>query len=192
MLHSKGVVFSLDGGSTFFITTEPININDISIDPSGDGLLCQSENEFPTPGSRHWYINPEMESTATEDRILYDDDRRWVRTRVTLSNNIQQVIMRRQSASGSVEGIFTCQIGNDINPIRSLYVLYPSELYYYLPLITNTTKYKSYYSAVCHRDIIRLSDYVGKAALTQASRTEYILKASKLLHVSHCTTGALF
>ena len=42
------------------------------------------------------------------------------------------------------------------------------------------------------RDIIRLSDYVGMAGLTQASRTEYILKASKLLHVSHCTTGALF
>ena len=135
------MVFSLNGGTTVFITTDPIDINDISIAPSGDGLICQSEIEIPDgPGSRLWYINPEMESTEEEDRILYDDDRRWVRTRVTLSNNIQQAIMRRQSATGSVEGIFTCEIGNDINPIRSLYVLYPCELYYYLPLITNTTK----------------------------------------------------
>ena len=124
--------FSLDGGSTFFTTTEPININDISIEPLGDGLLCQSEMELPDPpgpGSRHWYINPEMESTAIKDQIVNDiDDRRWVRIRVTLPNDIHQVIMRRQSATGSVEGIFTCQIGIDNNPIRSLYVLYPSEL----------------------------------------------------------------
>ena len=132
--------FSLDGGTTVFITTEPININDISIDPSGDGLICQSEMEIPGgPGSRNWYINPEMESTASEDQILNDvDDRRWVRIRATLSNNIHQMIMRRQSASGSVEGVFTCQLGLDINPIRSLYVLYPSELlltYYNISLL---------------------------------------------------------
>ena len=126
--------FSLDGGSTFFTTTDPININDISIDPSGNGLLCQSEVVLPSGGSRHWYINPEMVSTALEDRILNDgvDDSGWVKTRpITSSNSIYQVIMRREAATGSVEGIFTCQIGNDINPIRSLYVLYHSELYYY-------------------------------------------------------------
>ena len=130
--------FSLDGGSTFFIITEPININDISIDgSSGDGLLCQSQMMLPDPpgaGGRNWYINPEMESTASEDQILNDvDDRRWVRTRAILSN-IHQVILRRESATGAVEGRFTCQIGNDNNPTRSLYVLYPSELlltYYY-------------------------------------------------------------
>ena len=48
-----------------------------------------------------------------------------VRTRNTLTNNIQQVIMRREAASGSVEGVFTCELGLDMNPI---YVLYPSEL----------------------------------------------------------------
>ena len=121
--------FSLNGGTTVFITTDPININDISIDPSGDGLLCQSEMVLESIGGRNWYINPEMESTASEDMILNAvDERGWVRTRVTLSNNIQQVIMRRQSDTGSVEGIFTCQLTLDINPIRSLYVLYPSEL----------------------------------------------------------------
>ena len=126
-------MFSLDGG-TFFITTLPININDISIDPSGDGLICQSEIQLPDPagtGGSNWYINPEMESNATEDQIINNDDRGWVRTRLPPSNNIHQVILRRQSATGSVEGIFTCEIGNDINPIWSLYVLYPSELYYY-------------------------------------------------------------
>ena len=154
-------MFSLDGGSTFFITTGPININDISIDPSGDGLLCQSEMVLVSAGNRHWYINPEMESTAMEDQITDGDVRGWVRTRVGLSNNIRQVIMRREAVSGAVEGVFTCEIVNDINPIRSLYVLYPSELLltYYNNIITNTTKYniivllvKRYYNSmmVCH------------------------------------------
>ena len=80
-----------------------------------------------------------MESTATEDQILsVGDNRGWVRTRLALSNNIQQAIMRREAASGAVEGVFTCQLGLDINPIRSLYVLYPSELLltYYNNIIT--------------------------------------------------------
>ena len=134
-------MFSLDGGNTVFITTGPININDNSMAPSGAGLLCQSEIEIPgDAGSRHWFINPEIESTASEDQLVNggDNNRGWVRTRNTLSNNIQQAIMRRQSASGSVEGVFTCQLGNDINPIRSLSVLYPSELlltYYNISLL---------------------------------------------------------
>ena len=77
--------FSLDGGSTFFITTDPININDISINPSGDGLLCQSEMVLASAGSRTWYINPEIESTAIEDQILNNDGRGWARTRPTNS-----------------------------------------------------------------------------------------------------------
>ena len=131
--------FSLDGGTTVFTTPDPININNISIDPSGDGLLCQSEIELASGGSRQWYINPEMESTAIDDQIMDDDDRGWVRTRpTTLPNSIYNSTMRRQSASGSVEGVFTCQLGNDNNPIRSLYVLYPSELlltYYNISLL---------------------------------------------------------
>ena len=131
--------FSLDGGSTFFITTDPININDISIAPSGDGLLCQSEDELPAgAGGRHWYINPFMTSIRAQDQIFIDEVfRGWVSTRLALSD-IQQVILRRHSATGSVEGVFTCQIGNDINPIRSLYILYPSELlltYYNISLL---------------------------------------------------------
>ena len=121
--------FNLDGGTTFFITTDdPININDISINPSGVGLICQSENEIPgNPMGRHWYIDPEMESTAMDDRIVNDDVRGWVRTTVGLSNNIRQVIIRREE-TGAVEGVFTCEMELDINPTRSLYVLYPSEL----------------------------------------------------------------
>ena len=121
--------FSLDGGSTFFITTDPININDISIDGSGDGLLCQSEMVLASVGSRTWYINPEMESIASEDIILNNDGRGWARTRPTTPpNSIYNSTMRREAATGSVEGVFTCEILNDMNPIRSLYVLYPSEL----------------------------------------------------------------
>ena len=122
--------FSLDGGSTFFITTDPININDISIAPSGDGLICQSENELPAgAGGRHWYINPFMASIRAQDQIFIDEVfRGWVSDRLSLPNDIQQVILRRHSATGSVEGVFTCQIGNDINARRFFYILYPSEL----------------------------------------------------------------
>ena len=146
--------FSLDGGTTVFITPGPININDISINPSGDGLLCQSEMVLASAGNRHWYINPEMESIDPEDQITDGDVRGWVRTRVGLSNNIRQVIMRREAASGAVEGIFTCEIVNDIiNPIRSLSVLYPSELlltYYNIYIIVLFVK--RYYNSmmVCH------------------------------------------
>ena len=82
----------------------------------------------PGSGLHDWFINPEMESTAMEDRILYHDDRVWARTRVAPTNDIYQLILRREADTGAVEGIFTCEIENDINPIRSLYVLYPSEL----------------------------------------------------------------
>ena len=115
------------------IITGPVDITDISID--GDGinnpLICESEkttSQSPSPSSLgDWYLHHESESTAASDR-LGDSDRGWIRTRATTTADYRQVKLKRQSATGAVEGKFTCKIQNDDNPINSLYVLYPSEL----------------------------------------------------------------
>ena len=125
----QGVRFKLNGD---FITG-PVDINDINVD--GDGmnnpLICESEittSLLPSPSSMgNWYLHHESESTEESDR-LGGSDRGWIRTRATTTAGYRQVILKRQSATGAVEGKFTCQITNDINPIRSLFVLYPSEL----------------------------------------------------------------
>ena len=121
--------FKLNGD---FITG-PVDITDIKVD--GDGinnpLICQSErttSQSPSPSSMgNWYLHHESQSTATSDRIG-DSDRGWIRTRTTTTVGYRQVILRRQSPTGAVEGKFTCEITNDNYPIRSLFVLYPSEL----------------------------------------------------------------
>ena len=114
------------------VITGPVNINDINVDGvSGQALVCESERTTsqspPTLSMGNWYLDPESESTAASDR-LGDSERGWIRTRATTTTGYRQVKLKRQSATGALEGRFTCQITNDINPIRSLFVLYPSEL----------------------------------------------------------------
>ena len=121
--------FKLNGD---FITG-PVDITDISV--NGDGmnrqLICQSErttSQSPSPSSMgNWYLHPESESTHMDDK-LGGSDRGWTVTRTTTDARKRQVKLRREAASGAVEGKFTCEIQNDIIPIKSLYVLYPSEL----------------------------------------------------------------
>ena len=120
--------FELNGN---FITGL-VDITDISID--GDGinnpLICESERTIisQSPLSMgNWYLHSESQSIATSDK-LGDSERGWIRTRTTTAVGYRQVRLRRQSATGAREGRFTCQITNDNNPIKSLYVLYPSEL----------------------------------------------------------------
>ena len=128
----EGVKFRVNGGP-FFTASQNININDV-VTTSGaeaDGLICQSQRTITqvTLGNGDWYLHPEDQTTAASDRIGTDDDRGWRRTRTTTNGNFRQVILRRQSApETALEGQFTCRIAGDINPIRSLYVLYPSEL----------------------------------------------------------------
>ena len=113
--------------------TGPVDITDISVDGDGENspLICESERTTsqspPTLSMGNWYLHPESESTATSDR-LGDSERGWTVTRTTTTAGYRQVRLKRQSATGALEGRFTCQITNDNNPIRSLYVLYPSEL----------------------------------------------------------------
>ena len=122
--------FKLNGN----IITGPVNITDINV--VGDGinspLFCESErttSQSPPPSSLgDWYLHPESESTAASNR-LGDSDRGWIRTRATRTGGKRQVKLRRQSATGAREGKFTCIIPNDDNPINSLFVLYPSELW---------------------------------------------------------------
>ena len=115
------------------IITGPVDITDINV--NGDGinnpLICQSErttSQSPSPSSMgNWYLHHESESTAASNR-LGDSDRGWTVTRTTTTAGYRQVKLKRQSATGAVEGRFTCEIKNDDNPINSLFVLYPSEL----------------------------------------------------------------
>ena len=110
--------------------TGPVDITDINIDVvSGHTLICQSERTTSQSFSLsmgNWYLHPESQSTAASDRIG-DSDRGWTVTRTTTVGK-RQVRLKRQSATGAREGKLTCKIQNDNNPIRSLYVLYPSEL----------------------------------------------------------------
>ena len=126
----QGLKFKLNGD---FITG-PVDITDIVVDGSGQGLICESQrttSQSPSLSSMgNWYLHHESESTAASDR-LGDSDRGWIRTRATTTTTDarkRQVKLRRQSATGALEGRFTCQITNDNNPMKSLFVLYPSEL----------------------------------------------------------------
>ena len=117
--------------------TGPVDITDINVDGDGGNspLICESErttSQSPSLSSMgNWYLHPESESTAISNR-LGDSDRGWIRTRTTTTAGYRQVRLRRQSATGVVEGKFTCYIINDNIPTRSLYVLYPSELWTHL------------------------------------------------------------
>ena len=130
-MFSQGVKFRVNGGS-FFTSSRNININDV-ITTSGaeaDGLICQSERTTTQAalGYGDWYLHPEDQTTTESDKIQPSGDRGWKRTRTTTSDNNKQVILRRQpAAETALEGKFTCEITGDSTPIRSLYVLYPSE-----------------------------------------------------------------
>ena len=123
----QGVMFKLNGN----VITGPVDITDINVNGvSGRALVCESErttSQSPSPSSMgNWYLHPESESSAASDRIG-GSERGWIRTRITTGGK-RQVKLKRQSPIGAVEGKFTCEITNDTNPIRSLFVLYPSEL----------------------------------------------------------------
>ena len=122
----------MNGGS-LFTESRNININDVITTPGAeaDGLICQSERTTTqaTLGISDWYLHPEDQTAAESERIQSVDDRGWRRTRATTSGNNKQVILRRRLAPlTALEGRFTCTISGDNNPMRSLSVLYPSEL----------------------------------------------------------------
>ena len=122
--------FKLSGN----IITRLALITDISV--VGDGistpLICESErttSQSPSPESDgNWHLHPERLSIGVSNRIEDSGRGGWVRTRATTSAGYRQVKLRRESDTGAQEGVFTCWIRNDDNQIRSLYVLYPSEL----------------------------------------------------------------
>ena len=129
-MFSQGVKFKVNGGS-FFTESQNININDV-VTTSGteaDGLICRSQMRTTTAtlGNGDWYLHPEDQTTTESDKIQPSGDRGWRRTRTT-TTNFKWVILRRQPApETALEGRFTCNITGDNNPIRSIYVLYPSE-----------------------------------------------------------------
>ena len=119
-------------GGPFFTASQNVDINDVTTTSVTEayGLICQSERNTTqaTLEDGNWYLHPEDQTTADSDKILFSDDRGWRRTRTTTNGNNRQVILRRQPPpETALEGRFTCEISGDNNPIRSLYVLYPSE-----------------------------------------------------------------
>ena len=128
LLPFKGVEFFLDG----VMTNGPVSVTAVGIFGTADDtpLICQSE-VAGNAASQNWYLHPDQQSTAASDRIESNGDRGWRRTRETTTDGFSQVLLRRISASvTALEGVFTCEITGtgDSNPIRSLSVLYPSEL----------------------------------------------------------------
>ena len=113
----------------FFTTTEPIDIHNVATTSGARGLICQSENETTasTIGSGNWFLHPEDQTTAESDKILRGGDRGWFRNKTTTDFNYTRVSLKRQLLQTALEGRFTCTITGDSNPIRSIYVLYPSE-----------------------------------------------------------------
>ena len=126
----QGVRFKLNGN----VITGPVDITDINVDGvSGRGLICQSERttsqSSPPLSMGDWYLHPESQSTAVGNKIEdSDSDRGWTVTRTTTTAGNRQVKLKREAATGAREGRFTCNITDDNNPIKSLYILYPSEL----------------------------------------------------------------
>ena len=120
----------MNGGS-FFTTTEPININDVvtTSEDIANGLICQSDRTTTEANlwNANWFLHPENQTTAESDKILSGGDRGWSRIRNTTDSNYKQGILRRQPPETALEGRFTCRITGDSNPIKSIYVLYPSE-----------------------------------------------------------------
>ena len=57
-------------------------------------------------------------------------------TAVTADGSIRQIFLKREAATGAEEGIFTCLITDDNNEMRSLCILYPSELYYFICVVS--------------------------------------------------------
>ena len=113
-------------------TNGPVSVIDIGISSTAEdtALICRSEASG-SAGERDWYLHLDQQTTAETYRIQTGGDRGWRRGREVSSGGFHQVILRRNSVSETaLEGLFTCRIvvSGDSNQIRSVYVLYPSEL----------------------------------------------------------------
>ena len=127
---SQGERFRVNGGP-FFTTSRNINIEDVitSDGAEANGLICQSDMNITNKKNANWYLHPEDQTTAVDNRIMSGDDKGWNRTRNATAFNYKQVILRRKPApETALEGRFTCRIIEDGSLTRSIYVLYPSEL----------------------------------------------------------------
>ena len=124
----------MNGGS-LFTESRNINIDDVitTSRAEANGLICRSDSKTTSTsplGFGNWYLHAEQETTASMYKIGSSGDRGWWRTNSTNTNNFRRVFLRRQPApETALEGKFTCKIHEDTDPVRSLFVLYPSESY---------------------------------------------------------------
>ena len=129
--HFTGVTFSLRGES--ISTSGDVNVTDIGND-NANALLCQSER----PSSEvsrfaNWYIDPDgtepdaSGGDTTRLRSASFEEFGWDRDRTDNSNSDPQLNYLRRQSPTALEGYFTCQIREDTNTPRGLFILYPCE-----------------------------------------------------------------
>ena len=134
MYFTSGVTFSLRGVNISNTSDECVLITDIN--PNGDNnkdaLICRSELPVSYTRSRRgdWYLHPTQMSTDVADRIKNPTDsapdRGWLRNRVNDSEGHRVLRLKRVSDTAE-EGVFTCNIIDDLNNPRYLGIYYPSE-----------------------------------------------------------------
>ena len=123
-----------DGSGRLLITDVSIH-NGIISESDEYALICHADkllNVEPriSPGTGDWYLDPNVSETPANivsgQRIITEDNRGWTRTRNSLTLPHRLVRLKRVSET-AVEGKFICNISGDINNIKFLLLLYPSE-----------------------------------------------------------------
>ena len=134
----SGVTFSLRGVNISSAGDGRVIITDIN--PNGenneDALICRSE--IPLFGAvsnkGDWYLHPTQMSTDDADRINPVNNiianRGWRKKRDNVSevySKDHRVVRLKRVSDTAEEGVFTCDIGGDLNSPKYLGIYYPSE-----------------------------------------------------------------
>ena len=132
----SGVTLSLRGSSISTRGNAAISVNDIGeyvrdSEDYSNALVCRSER----PSSEvnlytQWFVDPDGISPDTHlpNRVTVGKNVRygWVRNR-TIDFSGRRIAYLRRLSTTALEGFFTCDISDDLNSPRGLYILYPCE-----------------------------------------------------------------
>lgn len=91
-----------------------------------NALVCKS-NKSTTTSTSDWYYNPSSPSLDPNHRIIIEVIQYgWIRNRV-VDNGIVR-LLRDSRVSNPAEGVFTCEVAEDLDSPISLGIYYASEL----------------------------------------------------------------
>ena len=95
-----------------------------------NALTCKS-NESTTTFTSDWYYNPTSASLDPNHRIIVDVIQYgWIRNR-DVKNGIVR-LLQDSRVSNPTEGVFTCEVAEDLDSPITLGIYYPSEFKYLL------------------------------------------------------------